>query len=69
MATKAEQRGVLLSEHVRAVSGAYRDELAAFVRAVTRGEQPAVDGYASRAALQIALAARESLETGSPVRV
>jgi len=69
VATKAEQRGVLLSEHVRAVSGAYRDELQAFVHAVARGERPAVDGYASRAALQIALAARESLETGRPVGV
>lgn len=69
VATKAEQRGVLLSEHARAASGAYRDELAAFVHCVARGEQPAVDGYASRAALRIALAARDSLDTGQPVRI
>lgn len=69
VATRSEQRGRLFSEHMRAASDAYRAELAAFLRTVARGEQPAVDGYASRTALQIALAGRASLETGTPTRV
>jgi predicted dehydrogenase len=66
MATKREQRGTLFSDHVRAALGAYHDELAAFIRVVVRGENPPVSGEASRAALQIALAAGESLRTGKP---
>ncbi len=66
LATKREQRGTLFSDHHRAALGAYHDELAAFIRVVARGERPEVDGEASRAALQIALAAGESLRTGKP---
>lgn len=69
VATKRERRGTLFSDHVRAASGAYHAELGAFVRMVAKGEKPAVDGEASRAALQIALAARASLHTGMPARV
>lgn len=69
VATEKEKRGMLFSDYGRAASDAYRNELAAFLRVVERGEKPVVDGYASRAALQIALAGRASLETGAPVRV
>jgi predicted dehydrogenase len=66
VATKREQQGTLFSDHKRAAIGAYHDELAAFIRVVAKGEQPPVDGEASRAALQIALAAGESLRSGKP---
>ncbi len=69
VATQHERSGTLFSEHMRAVSGAYRAELESFIHCLTVGEQPVVDGYASRAALQIALAGRASLETGRPMPV
>lgn len=48
---------------------AYTDELASFVACVRRDEPAAVTGHDARAALAIALAAIESVETGGPVRV
>lgn len=46
---------------------AYLAEIKHFVRCVRAGEFPSPDGRDDRAALQIALAATESLQTGEPV--
>ncbi|GIH68416.1 Gfo/Idh/MocA family oxidoreductase [Sphaerimonospora thailandensis] len=48
---------------------AYTTELAAFCRAVRRGEPTAVGGRDARAALRIALACVASVERGAPVRL
>ena len=48
---------------------AYTAELAAFVEAVRTGAPAAVTGSDARAALEIALAAAESVRTGHPVRL
>jgi myo-inositol 2-dehydrogenase/D-chiro-inositol 1-dehydrogenase len=50
-------------------AGAYTAELAAFVHAVRTGTAPEVTGEDARAALAIALAAAESVRTGTPVRI
>src|SRR5262245_57841928 len=69
LATGMQQRGVLAPELSLAVSDGYRNELASFVQQVRQGRIPEVDGFASRAALQAALAARESLRVGRPVQL
>lgn len=51
------------------LAGAYTAELAAFVDAVRRSTAAPVTGADARAALEIALAAAESVRTGHPVRV
>ncbi len=51
------------------LSGAYVAELAAFVHAVRASTAAPVDGADARAALEIALAAAESVRTGGPVRI
>ncbi len=60
-----------LSETVRSdqelLSGTYVAELAAFVDAVRTGGAAAVTGEDARAALEIALAAARSVESGRPV--
>jgi inositol 2-dehydrogenase len=48
---------------------AYLDELVAFVRCLQEGTTPAVSGADARAALAIALAARQSLAESRPVQV
>ncbi len=50
-------------------SAAYIAELAAFVDAVRSGAAAPVDGQDARAALQIALAAAESVRSGRPVLI
>ena len=50
-------------------SDAYRAELMAFCAAVRGGTAPTVGGREARAALRIALACIESVETGGPVTV
>jgi myo-inositol 2-dehydrogenase / D-chiro-inositol 1-dehydrogenase len=50
-------------------AGAYTAELAAFVDAVRTGTPPPVTGEDARAALEIALAAAESVRAGRPVRI
>ncbi len=50
-------------------AAAYTAELAAFVDAVRTGGPAPVDGKDARAALQIALAAAESVRSGRPVRI
>jgi predicted dehydrogenase len=69
LATGGQRRGVLAPELSMAVNDGYRNELASFVEHVRDGRMPEVDGYASRAALQAALAARESLRRGAPVPI
>jgi predicted dehydrogenase len=69
LATGGQPRGVLAPELSMTVSDGYRNELASFVEHVRQGRMPEVDGYASRAALQAALAARESLNTGRPIQI
>jgi scyllo-inositol 2-dehydrogenase (NAD+) len=69
LATSEQRRGALMPELSMAVNDGYRNELAAFVAHVRDGSRPEVDGYASRAALQAALAARESLRLGRPVQI
>lgn len=51
------------------LGAAYTAELAAFVDAVRRSAAAPVTGADARAALEIALAAAESVRTGHPVRV
>ena len=46
---------------------AYVAQFAHFVDCVRAGEEPTVTGHDARIALEIALAARESVETGAPV--
>jgi myo-inositol 2-dehydrogenase/D-chiro-inositol 1-dehydrogenase len=62
-----------LAETVRSdqelLSGAYTAELAAFVDAVRSGGSAAVTGEDARAALEIALAAAASVESGRPVLI
>ena len=60
---------MLAPELSMAISDGYRNELASFVEHIRSGRLPEVDGYSSRAALQAALAARESLRVGRPVQV
>ena len=48
---------------------AYRAELDAFVEAVLTGREPAPTGEDGLAALRLADAAQQSLETGTPVRL
>jgi predicted dehydrogenase len=67
LATSRQRHGILAPELSMAVSDGYRNELASFVEHIRDGRMPVVDGYASRAALQAALAARESLLLGQPV--
>ena len=69
VATAEQRRGALAPELSMAVNDGYRGELAAFVACVAVGRMPEVDGHASRAALAVALAARESLRVGRPVEV
>jgi scyllo-inositol 2-dehydrogenase (NAD+) len=69
LATSGQQHGILTPELSMAVSDGYRNELASFVEHVCDGRMPVVDGYASWAALQAALAARESLLLGQPVHL
>jgi len=62
-----------LAETVRSdqelLSDAYTAELAAFVGAIRAGRSADVDGEDARAALQIALAAAASVESGRPVLI
>ena len=51
------------------LAGAYVAELAAFAQAVRTGTPAPVTGEDARAALQIALAAARSVETGTPVQI
>jgi myo-inositol 2-dehydrogenase/D-chiro-inositol 1-dehydrogenase len=51
------------------MSGAYTAELAAFVDAVRSGSPAAVTGEDARSALEIALAAAASVESGHPVLI
>ncbi len=51
------------------LSGAYVSELAAFVEAVRTGTPAPVTGDDARQALEIALAAARSVETGGPVTI
>jgi myo-inositol 2-dehydrogenase/D-chiro-inositol 1-dehydrogenase len=51
------------------LSDAYTAELAAFVGAIRAGRSADVDGEDARAALQIALAAAASVESGRPVLI
>ena len=50
-------------------AAAYTAELAAFAESIRTGAEPTVTGEDARAALEIALAAAESVRTGRPVRV
>jgi myo-inositol 2-dehydrogenase/D-chiro-inositol 1-dehydrogenase len=50
-------------------AGAYVAELAAFIDAVRSGTAAPVTGADARAALEIALTAAESVESGGPVRI
>ena len=50
-------------------AAAYLAELADFVAGVREGRTPAATGHDARAALAIALAARQSLQHGAPVRL
>jgi myo-inositol 2-dehydrogenase/D-chiro-inositol 1-dehydrogenase len=51
------------------LTSAYIAELAEFVEAVRTGGSATVNGEDARAALEIALAAAQSVETGRPVLV
>ncbi len=51
------------------LTSAYVDELAEFVEIVRTGGSAAVDGADARAALEIALAAAQSVEAGRPVLI
>ena len=48
---------------------AYTAELAAFVASIRTGAEPPVTGEDARAALEIALAAAESVRAGHPIRI
>jgi predicted dehydrogenase len=49
------------------VRGALRDEIDHFLRCCAEGEPPLVDGRAGLAALELALAAEESLAAREPI--
>jgi myo-inositol 2-dehydrogenase/D-chiro-inositol 1-dehydrogenase len=61
-----EQAG---SANVELFHDAYVDQFAHFVECVQAGVEPSVTGTDARVALEIALAARESVESGAPVVV
>ncbi|HEY3228779.1 MAG TPA: Gfo/Idh/MocA family oxidoreductase [Roseiflexaceae bacterium] len=69
LSSVTHRRGVLAPELSLAMNDGYRLELASFVEYVRDGVLPTVDGHTSRAALRVALAARESLQTGVPVQI
>jgi myo-inositol 2-dehydrogenase/D-chiro-inositol 1-dehydrogenase len=69
LSSATHRRGVLAPELSLAMNDGYRMELASFVEYVRDGVLPTVDGHTSRAALRVALAARESLQTGMPVKI
>ncbi|AKK30716.1 Gfo/Idh/MocA family oxidoreductase [Mycobacterium sp. EPa45] len=48
-------------------AGAYVAQFAHFAECIRTGTEPSVTGHNARTALEIALAARESVETGAPV--
>jgi predicted dehydrogenase len=69
LATSGQRHAMLAPELSMAVNDGYHNELASFVEHIRDGRMPEVDGYASRAALQAALAARASLRIRGPVRI